>query len=102
MSAGSGQEPKDKDGFYKKEKKPPADGRMLSDPAFTVGTDLAANIIIGGFLGWLCIKYFPMTKPWGLIGFLVLGIASGYWQLYKKTRPGPEKGKDKEKGSGKR
>jgi F0F1-type ATP synthase assembly protein I len=48
------------------------------------GTDLAASVIVGLVLGWLCQKYWPASRPWGFLGFLFLGIAAGFFQLFRK------------------
>jgi F0F1-type ATP synthase assembly protein I len=51
--------------------------------ASSVGTNLAACVIVGLVLGWACIHFFPRTGPWGFLIFLFLGIAAGFWQLFK-------------------
>ena len=50
----------------------------------SVGTDLAACVIVGVVLGFLCQRFFPSTRPWGFLGFLFLGIAAGFWQLFRQ------------------
>ncbi len=64
------------------------------------GYDLAANVLVGIGLGWACIHFFPSTSPWGFLGFMALGIVSGFWQLFrtqmrsaKRKQPGPDKDK---------
>lgn len=49
------------------------------------GTDLAACVIVGLVLGWLCQRYWPASRPWGFLGFLFLGIAAGFFQLFRKN-----------------
>lgn len=49
------------------------------------GTDLAACVIVGLVLGWLCQRYWPASRPWGFLGFLFLGIAAGFFQLFRKS-----------------
>jgi F0F1-type ATP synthase assembly protein I len=47
------------------------------------GYDLAANVLVGFGLGWLAQHFFSGIKPWGLGGGIVLGSASGFYQLFK-------------------
>ena len=61
----------------------------------SAGYDLAANVLVGIGLGWACIHFFPATSPWGFLGFMALGILSGFWQLFRdqlrsSRKPGPK------------
>lgn len=56
----------------------------------SAGYDLAANIIVGIALGWLVQRWFPGLKPWGYFGGIVLGAASGFYQLFKSQQPKPK------------
>ena len=47
------------------------------------GTDLAASVVVGLLLGWACDRFFPGTRPWGFLILLLLGIAAGFWQLFR-------------------
>lgn len=49
---------------------------------FRVASELAAAILVGGFLGWL-IDYWAGTSPWFLLIFLMLGTVAGFWNVYK-------------------
>jgi len=49
---------------------------------FRVASELASAIMVGGFLGWL-IDAWAGTDPWFLLGFLMLGIVAGFWNVYK-------------------
>jgi ATP synthase protein I len=49
---------------------------------FRVASELAAGILVGGFLGWL-IDSWAGTSPWFLLTFLILGIGAGFWNVYK-------------------
>ena len=52
------------------------------------GYDLAANILVGLGLGWVVQRFFPGLKPWGYVGGLLLGAASGFYQLFTRySRP---------------
>ena len=49
---------------------------------FRVASELSAAIMVGGLLGWQIDKWAG-TAPWFLLLFLVLGIAAGFWNVYK-------------------
>ena len=48
------------------------------------GSVLVANIIVGLAIGYGFQWQWPQSKPWGLLGGLVLGIVSGFYQLFKR------------------
>ena len=64
------------------------------------GSALAANVLVGVGLGWVTQHYFPQTDPWGYVAGILLGFASGLWQVLKHEA-GPatvkEKGSSKER-----
>ena len=49
---------------------------------FRVASELAAAILVGGFLGWL-IDRWAGTAPWFMLVFLFLGVIAGFWNVYK-------------------
>ena len=49
---------------------------------FRVASELAAAIMVGGFIGWSLDKWLG-SSPWGLLIFLMLGIVAGFWNVYK-------------------
>lgn len=49
---------------------------------FRVASELAAAIMVGGFMGYMLDKWLG-TSPWFLLVFLVLGIIAGFWNVYK-------------------
>ena len=49
---------------------------------FRVLAEFVAGVIVGGFLGWQ-IDLWLGTGPFGLIVFLALGTAAGFWNVYK-------------------
>jgi len=49
---------------------------------FRVLAEFVAGVIVGGFLGWQ-IDLWLDTGPIGLIVFLALGTAAGFWNVYK-------------------
>ena len=44
---------------------------------------MAASVLVGLGLGYLLEKLLPWVHPWGLVGGLLLGAASGFWELFK-------------------
>lgn len=49
---------------------------------FRVASELAAAILVGGFIGWWLDRWLG-SSPWGMLVFLVLGIAAGFWNVYR-------------------
>ena len=60
---------------------------------FRVATELVANVCVGGLIGWQLDKWLD-TGPFLLLIFLGLGVASGFWSVYRiAMRPtGPRPG----------
>lgn len=48
------------------------------------GQDMAANVIVGLALGYGAQWLFPGIKPWGLVGGLLFGAVSGFFQLFRR------------------
>ena len=63
-----------------------AESMGRSARAMSVGirvlSEFVAAILVGVFLGWLIDRWFG-TTPWGLVGFLFLGLAAGFWNVYR-------------------
>ncbi len=57
----------------------PEDGK---GKAMRIGTELVSAVAVGGGIGFL-IDTWLETKPWFLIGFLLLGNAAGLWNIYR-------------------
>ena len=53
--------------------------------AFKIVSELFANVLVGGCIGWT-LDYFFDTKPILLIIFLILGIISGIYTSYKSAK----------------
>ena len=53
--------------------------------AFKIVSELFANIIVGGSIGWT-LDYFFNTKPILLILFLIIGFISGIYTSYKSSK----------------
>jgi ATP synthase protein I len=67
------------------------DGRAQADAqrsvrAVSVGirvlSEFVAAVLVGAFLGWLFDRVLG-SSPWGLVGFLMLGLAAGFWNVYR-------------------
>lgn len=48
-----------------------------------LGQVMAASVLVGVGLGWLAEKKWPQISPWGLAAGVLLGAASGFWELFK-------------------
>jgi ATP synthase protein I len=49
---------------------------------FRVLSEFVAGVVVGGFIGWQLDSWLG-TKPFGLIVFLMLGTAAGFWNVYR-------------------
>jgi ATP synthase protein I len=47
-------------------------------------SEFAAAIVVGGLIGWQLDKWLG-TKPAFLIGFFMLGVAAGVWNVIRVT-----------------
>lgn len=47
-----------------------------------VMSEFVAAIIVGGVIGW-AIDDWLHSGPWGLVVFLMLGMAAGFWNIYR-------------------
>ena len=47
-----------------------------------VFSEFVAAVIVGAGIGWL-VDYWTGAKPWGLVVFLGLGAAAGFWNVYR-------------------
>jgi ATP synthase protein I len=61
-----------------------------------VVSELVAGVIVGALLGWQFDKWLG-TAPFALIGMLILGTASGFWNVYRlaarPSSPRPDDGR---------
>ncbi len=60
----------------------PEDGK---GKAMRIGTELVSAVVVGGGIGFLLDSWLG-TKPWFLIGFLILGNAAGLWNVYRLSK----------------
>ena len=56
--------------------------QFSGDGAAAGGYDLAANVLVGFGLGWLVQHFFGSLSPWGIVGGIILGSVSGFYQLF--------------------
>lgn len=47
-----------------------------------LSTEFIAGVLAGGILGWMFDHYLG-TKPWGLIVLLMLGFATGIYNVMR-------------------
>ncbi len=47
-----------------------------------VTSELVANVLVGTLIGWQIDRWFD-TSPVFLLVFLLLGVASGFWNVYR-------------------
>ena len=52
---------------------------------YRVFVELLAGVLVGGGLGWLLDRQFG-TRPWLLLTFLLLGIVTGFWNVFRTAR----------------
>ena len=52
--------------------------------AFRIGTEMLVSVAVGGAIGFL-IDTWLETKPWFLVGFVLLGNAAGLWNVFRVT-----------------
>ncbi len=58
--------------------------------AVRIGTELLASLIVGGGLGWLIDTYLLGSSPWGIVIGLVLGVAAGIRNAYRRAQQWPK------------
>lgn len=66
------------------------DGRTASEPSglaklFRFSADFVSGVLAGALIGWV-LDRFAGTRPWGLIVFLLLGFATGVYNLVKSAQ----------------
>jgi ATP synthase protein I len=64
---------------------------------FRVLTEMVAGVVVGGLIGWQLDKWLR-TSPLLLIVFLMLGIAAGFWNVYRIAVP-PDRNRKRGTGS---
>ncbi len=66
------------------------DGRAAQEPSglvklFRFSADFVSGVLAGALIGWL-VDRFAGTRPWGLIVFLLLGFATGIYNLVRSAQ----------------
>jgi ATP synthase protein I len=68
---------------------PPQERQGLSR-ALSVGlnafSEFAGAVAVGGLLGWKLDEWLG-TAPWLMIVLLGLGVAAGFWNIYRVAKP---------------
>jgi ATP synthase protein I len=62
-------------------------GRALS-VGLNVFSEFVGAVVVGALIGWQADRWFG-TTPWLLIAFLGLGVAAGFWNVYRVAAPKP-------------
>lgn len=65
-------------------------GRAAQAPSglvklFRFSADFVSGVLAGALIGWL-LDRFAGTRPWGLIVFLLLGFATGIYNLVRSAQ----------------
>jgi ATP synthase protein I len=47
-----------------------------------VASELVAGVLVGGFIGWWLDRWLG-TSPFAFIIMLLLGMAAGFWNVYR-------------------
>lgn len=65
--------------------------------AMRLSSEFIGGVVVGGALGW-GLDWLAGTRPWGLIVFLVLGFASGIYNVMRSSgfiaKPSRKNGQD--------
>jgi ATP synthase protein I len=68
---------------------PPPERSGLSR-ALSVGlnafSEFVGAVVAGGLIGWQADEWLG-TKPWLMIVLLGLGVAAGFWNIYRVAKP---------------
>ena len=62
-------------------------GRALS-AGLNVFSEFVGAVIAGALIGWQADKWLD-TKPWLLVVFLGLGVAAGFWNIFRMAQRKP-------------
>lgn len=71
--------------------------------AMSVGVNVVSEfvgaVVVGGLIGWQTDEWFG-TKPWLLIVMLGLGVAAGFWNVYRVAKREQTPGADTDNAPG--
>ncbi len=76
-------------------RKAPPPQRVGLSRALSVGlnafSEFVGAVLVGGFVGWKLDEWLD-TRPWLMIVLLGLGIAAGFWNIYRVAKPKADPG----------
>ncbi len=61
---------------YEEDYNPKPSAKLQNSDSHTIGYEFLASVISGGLIGYLIDKFVGIA-PWGLMGFLILGLVAG-------------------------
>lgn len=50
--------------------------------ASMIGMHMVFTTLVGAVIGYFVDSFFG-TKPWGLVGFIVIGVAAGFIDMFR-------------------
>lgn len=65
-------------------RRPDADPRAMRQvgKAWSLAIEMVAAVVVSLFIGWWVDRWFD-TAPWGLLGFILLGVAAALWSAIR-------------------
>lgn len=60
----------------------PPSMKKKSNMALKAGMELISGVMVGTFFGYIFDHYF-LTKPWGMVGFILLGAITGFYNIFR-------------------
>lgn len=65
-------------------RRPDADPRAMRSvgKAWSLAFEMVAAVVVSLFIGWWVDRQFE-TAPWGLLGFILLGVAAAMWSAIR-------------------
>lgn len=66
------------------DQQPEADPRQMQQvgKAWSLAIEMVAAVAVSLFIGWWVDRWFG-TAPWGLLGFILLGVAAALWSAIR-------------------
>ena len=64
--------------------RPDSGGVSPLGQAMRLSSEFVGGAVVGGALGW-AFDWFLGTKPWGLMGFLLLGFVAGIYNVMRAS-----------------
>ncbi len=63
----------------------PAETIRKSGLAYSAALALVGSVVFLMIIGWILDSLFVVTKPWCLVGGILIGSALGFYQFFKMT-----------------